>query len=112
MIYAKNNWAYLADIANPSIIAVDLGNKKARRFSGHATLQAEDKNMVIDGKTVHFAGKSARVAIDPITLSADGEILFFGAMNGTNWYSVPAMLFRQGKADRTIILQFLRRGCF
>lgn len=110
VIDAKNGMAYLADIANPGIIAVDLSTKKARRFSGHASLQAENKNMVIDGKTIHFGGKPARVAIDPLTISADGETLFFGAMNGTKWYSVPAALFRQGKDDKTIGLSIKTVG--
>lgn len=98
----KNNWAYLADISNPGIIAINLKTKNARRFSGHHALLAEDKDMVIDGKVIHFGGKPARVAIDPITLSADRETLFFGAMNGTSWYKVPAKLFRENKDDKTI----------
>lgn len=98
----KNGWAYLADIANPGIIALNLKTRKATRFSGHQALQAEDKDMVINGNVVHFGGKPARVAIDPITLSADRETLFFGAMVGSSWYQVPAKLFRTGKDDQTI----------
>lgn len=102
VIDEKNNWAYLADISNPGIIAINLKTKKARRFSGHQALLAEDKDMIIDGKVINFGGKPARVAIDPITLSADRETLFFGAMNGTSWYKVPAKLFRENKDDKTI----------
>ncbi|WP_428232750.1 L-dopachrome tautomerase-related protein [Flavobacterium sp.] len=102
VIDEKNNWAYLADIANPGIIAINLKTKNARRFSGHHTLAAEDKDMVIEGKVINFGGKPARVAIDPITLSADRETLFFGAMNGTSWYKVPTKLFRENKNDKTI----------
>lgn len=102
VIDTKNNWAYLADIANPGIIAINLSTKKARRFSGHSSLQAEDLDMVIDGKTIHFGGQPARVAIDPLTLSSDGETLFFGAMNGTKWYALPARLLRQERDDNTI----------
>lgn len=98
----KNGFAYLADIANPGIIALNLKTKEARRFSGHASLQAEDIDMVIDGKLVYFNGQPARVAIDPITLSADKETIYFGAMNGTTWYKVPAKLFREGASDATI----------
>lgn len=98
----KNGWAYLADIANPGIIALNLKTKKATRFGGHVSLQAEDKDMLIDGEVVLFGGKPARVAIDPITLSADKETLFFGAMNGSSWYQVPAKLFRAGKDNETI----------
>lgn len=102
VIDEKNNWAYLADIANPGIIAIDLKTKNARRFSGHNSLLAEDKDMIIDSKVINFGGKPARVAIDPITLSANRETLFFGAMNGTTWYKVPAKLFRENKDDKTI----------
>lgn len=98
----KNGWAYLADIANPGIIAVNLKTKEARRFSGHPSLQAEDIDMVIDGRVTNFGGKPARVAVNPITLSSDRETLYFGAMNGLNWYSVPAALFREAKDDKTI----------
>ncbi|WP_293309662.1 L-dopachrome tautomerase-related protein [Pedobacter sp. UBA5917] len=98
----KNNWAYLADINNPGIIAINLKTKEARRWSGHVSLQAENKDMVIDGKVVYFKGKPARVAIDPITISADRETIFYGAMVGTTWYKLPAKLFREGKSDQTI----------
>lgn len=97
-----NGWAYLADIADPGIIAVNLKTKKARRFGKHASLQSEDIDMVIDGKVTHFGGSPARVAVNPITLSRDGETLYFGAMSGTAWYKVPARLFREGKDDAAI----------
>lgn len=98
----KNDWAYLADIANPGIIALNLKTKKARRFSGHSTLQSEDVDMIIDGKVIDFGGKPSRVGINPITLSDDRETIFFGAMNGTAWYQVPARLFRENADDQTI----------
>ncbi len=98
----KNGFAYLADIANPGILVLNLKTKKVRRFSGHSSLQAEDKNMIIKGKVTHFGGKPARVAIDPITLSNDRETIFFGAMNGNSWYKMPAKLLREGKSDSII----------
>ncbi|MCT2560382.1 L-dopachrome tautomerase-related protein [Chryseobacterium herbae] len=98
----KNGWAYLADISNPGIIALNLKTKKARRFSGHEALQSEDVDMIIDGKVIDFDGKPSRVGINPITLSYDKETIFFGAMNGTTWYQVPAKLFRENSDDQTI----------
>ncbi|MEN5310043.1 L-dopachrome tautomerase-related protein [Chryseobacterium cucumeris] len=98
----KNGWAYLADIANPGIIALNLKTKKARRFGGHQALQSEDVDMIIDGKVIDFGGKPSRVGINPITLSDDRETLFFGSMNGTSWYEVPAQLFRENKDDHAI----------
>ncbi|MFH6991814.1 L-dopachrome tautomerase-related protein [Flavobacterium sp. FlaQc-48] len=106
----KNGFAYLADIANPGIIVLNLNTKKVRRFSGHSSLQAEDKDMIIKGKVTHFKGKPARVAIDPITLSNDRETIFFGAMNGNSWYKVPAKLLREGKNDSVIISTIEKAG--
>lgn len=107
----KRGWIYLADIANPGIIAVNMETGAARRFSGHAALQSEaDAPMVIDGKSVLFQGKPANVAINPITLSADKETIYFGAMNGRNWYSVPARLFREDASDSVIGVAIARVG--
>lgn len=95
-------WAYLADIAQPGIIALNLDSGVARRFGGHPALQAEDIDMKIDGRVIDFGGKPARVGINPITLSADRETLYFGAMNGTTWYRLPAKLLRDGADDAAI----------
>jgi len=105
----RNGWAYLADIAPPGIVAVDLKSKKARRFEA-PVLQSEDKDMVIDGKVIQFGGKPARVGINPVTLSADRETLYFGAMNGTAWYGLPAKLFRDGADDKAIAAAIRKVG--
>ncbi len=106
----QNGWAYLADIANPGIIAVNLKNNRARRFSDHPSLQSENIDMVIDGKVTYFNGKPARVGINPITLSADRETLFFGAMNGETWYSIDSRLFRDNKDDTAIAKAIRKAG--
>jgi sugar lactone lactonase YvrE len=98
----KNQWAYLADIASPGIIALDLKTEKARRFGNHSALQSENIDMIIDGKLTYFNGAPARVGINPITLSNDRETLYFGAMNGQTWYELPAALFRTGQDDAAI----------
>ena len=72
---------------------VDTNNKTVRRFAD-PVLEAEDIDMVIGGKVIHFGGAPARVAVNPITLSEDRNTLFFGAMNGIKWYSLPAAMFR------------------
>ncbi|MFX1680444.1 L-dopachrome tautomerase-related protein [Mitsuaria sp. CC2] len=96
----RAGWVYLADIAGPGLVAVDIATGRARRFSGHASLQAEpDAAMIIGGKPIQFQGKPASVAVNPITLSADRQTVFFGAMNGKNWYAVPAKLLRVGVDD-------------
>ena len=106
----SRGWVYLADISNPGIIAFDLSTKTARRFSGDKALQSEDVDMLIDGKVINFGGKPARVGINPITLSDDRETIFFGAMNGTKWYQVPAKLFREGADDETIGKSIVKFG--
>jgi hypothetical protein len=99
----KRGWIYLADIADPGLIAVNIATGEARRFGKHPALQTEPGvKMIIDGKQINFNGKPAEVAVDPITLSADKETIYFGAMNGRTWYSVPAKLFREGASDAQI----------
>jgi len=107
----RAGWIYLADIANPGLIAVEIATGRARRFSGHASLQAEpDAVMTIGGKPIQFQGKPASVAVNPITLSANHETVFFGAMNGRNWYAVPAKLLRSGVDDTTTAAAIRRIG--
>lgn len=97
---ADGGWAYLADIAQPGLIALNLATGEARRFSGHASLQADPQaRMTIGGKDIQFQGAPAQVGVNPITLSADRKSVFFGAMNGQHWYEVPAALLRPGISD-------------
>ncbi|MCV6637986.1 L-dopachrome tautomerase-related protein [Candidatus Albibeggiatoa sp. nov. NOAA] len=105
----KNEFVYLADVGgsqDPAIIAINIADKTARRFTGHESLQAEDADMVVEGKVLKRPKKGklqpARVAINPITISADGETIFYGAMTGKTWYSVPAQLFRDNATDKII----------
>ncbi|MBB2949588.1 MULTISPECIES: L-dopachrome tautomerase-related protein [unclassified Sphingobacterium] len=106
----KHGFAYLADIADPGIIVLNLKTKKATRFGKHFSFDAEDKDMVIDGKVVHFGGKPARVGIDPITLSDDRETLFYGAMNGTGWYSIPTKVLRGHQPGQLVFDQIIKVG--
>jgi sugar lactone lactonase YvrE len=106
----KNNWAYLADIHNPGIIAVDLRTEEVRRFGNHPSVQSEDIDMVVDGHVTYFGGSPARVGINPITLSDDRETLYFGAMNGTTWYRLPAKLFRTHQDDAKIAAAIQKAG--
>ncbi|MFC5595087.1 major royal jelly family protein [Lysobacter niastensis] len=104
----ERGFVYVADCGpDPAIVVVDTNKGTARRFSGHPSLQAEDVELVVEGKPLLFPGADgrmgpARVGINPITLSADGETLYYGSMNGTSWFSVPARLFRDGAPDATI----------
>jgi sugar lactone lactonase YvrE len=105
---AKRGFVYIADCGpDPAIVVVDLNIGTSRRFSGHPALAAEDVELVVEGKPLLFPtlnGKMApaRVGINPITLSADGETLYFGSMNGTTWYGVPATHFRENASFEVI----------
>lgn len=103
--------AYLADIANPGLITVDLDSGKTTRFSQHPSLDAEpDVDLRIDGQAVQFNGQPAKVGVDPITLSAGGDTLYFGAMTGNSWYSVPTKLLRDDASHATIAAAITRVG--
>ncbi|MEM6525184.1 MAG: L-dopachrome tautomerase-related protein [Bacteroidota bacterium] len=96
-----NGWIYMADIANPAIVALNINSKETRRFYDQS-MNSENVDMIIDDKIIFFGGEPARVAINPITLSADRNTLYYGAMNGTTWYQLPAELFRNEVNDDSL----------
>jgi sugar lactone lactonase YvrE len=104
----KRGFVYIADCGSrPAIVVVDINQKTSQRFENHPSLNAENVNLVVEGQKLLFPDaegnmQDARVPINPITLSADGETLFFGAMNGKTWYSVSAKLFRDRASDKAI----------
>jgi hypothetical protein len=65
----------------------------------------EDVDLVVEGRVIGFQGpdgqlQPARRAVNPITLSADGETLCFGAVNGETWYRLPArVVYEMAAAD-------------
>ncbi|MCU0552885.1 MAG: major royal jelly family protein [Leptolyngbya sp. Prado105] len=105
---AEREFVYIADCGStPAIVTVDINNKTARRFTNHPSLNAENVDLVVEGQTLKFPdanGKmqNARVPINPITLSADGETIYYGAMNGETLYSIPARPFREGATNAQI----------
>lgn len=113
---SDRGFVYVADCGpDPAIVSVDTNKGVARRFSGHPALQTEDVELTVEGDPLLFPGPGgrmgpARVGINPITLSADGETIYFGSMNGTSWYSVPARLFRDGATNAEIGRNIARVG--
>jgi sugar lactone lactonase YvrE len=107
---------YIADCGDdPAIVVVDINKNTARRFSKHPSLASENVDLVVEGEALLFPdanGKMgpARVGINPITLSADGETLYYGPMNGTSWYSLPTRLFRENASDATIASAITKAG--
>lgn len=100
-IAVDGRFVYIADSGNRAgILVVDTNNRRTWRWEGHQSLQAENIDMVVEGNKLSFrrpdgSQNPARIAVNPITLSADGETLFYGAMTGTKWYSVPTKLLRE-----------------
>ena len=115
---ADRGFVYIADPGGsqaPALVILDLNQRVSRRFTTSLALQAEDRDLVIEGRVIGLPGadgklKPARIAVNPITLSADGETLFFGAMNGATWYQVPARLLREGADDVTIAAAITKVG--
>lgn len=101
VVDSERGWIYLADINNPALLAVNIASGETRRFAGHPSLQSEpDAVMRVGGKPTLFEGGPAKVGVNPIGLSADGETLYFGAMTGTHWYAVPTRLLREASDDK------------
>ncbi len=114
----QRGFVYIADIGGdhaPALVVVDIGTDSSRRFTASDTLAAEDVDLVVDGRLLQLPGKDAapepvRIPVNPITLSADGETLYFGSMNGKSWYGVPAKLLREGADDEVIAEAIARVG--
>lgn len=108
---AERGFVYVADCgAEPGIVVVDLNGNSSRRLIGHPSFASEASDtvrLVVEGKPLVFPQPGggfapANVPINPITLSADGETLFWSAMVGTTMYAAPAAPFREGRSIEEI----------
>jgi sugar lactone lactonase YvrE len=114
----ERGFVYLADVGGqhePALVTVDLNNDGSRRFAASPALQAEDVDLVVEGRVIGRRGEDGQVKpvrgpLNPITLSADGETIYFGAMNGKTWYRVPARLLRDGADDASIAAAIEKAG--
>ena len=101
---ATRNMAYLADVAG-AIVAVDLDSGDSRRLlADHPSTRAEDVDFVVRGEVLAGAdGAPLRIGLNPITISPDDEWVYYGAMNGTTVWRVPAgMLANPDLSDADI----------
>jgi sugar lactone lactonase YvrE len=101
---AERGVVYVADGSGrrPAIVTVDINSKAVNVFSNHPSLAAEDVDITMENKVLNFrqadgSYRPARFPLNPISLSADGNTLFFGAMNGQSLYSVPTQALRTGE---------------
>jgi sugar lactone lactonase YvrE len=107
---AGRGFVYIADVGGgfePALVMVDLANDSSRRFTAAEALAAEDVDLVVEGRVLgsrdeHGELNPARIAVNPITLSADAETLYFGAMSGETWYRLPTRLLRAGADDAAV----------
>ena len=102
----ERDLAYIADVGlnhKPAIVFVDLKQKTSRRFTGHSALGPEKVDMIVEGRLIAGDdGNAIRIGINPITISKDSKTIYFGAMNGQTWYSLPTRLFMAGADDSSI----------
>lgn len=114
----ERGFVYIADVGGahaPALVTVDLAAGTSRRFTDSPALAAEDVDLVVEGRVIALPGpdgepRPARIAVNPITLSADGETLYFGAMSGQTWYQVPARLLREGVPDGEVAAAITKAG--
>ncbi|WP_106476271.1 L-dopachrome tautomerase-related protein [Phytohalomonas tamaricis] len=100
--------AYITDssFAGPgAIIVVDLASGEAwRKLSGHASTQADPEFVpIVEGQRLTLAGTKKeqinRVPADGIALSSDGATLYYSALSGRHFYSVPTRLLLDRNAS-------------
>jgi sugar lactone lactonase YvrE len=104
---AERGFVYVADGSGrrPAIVTVNIQTREASVFAGHPSLAAENVDIVMEGKVLNFrqadgSFRPARFPLNPITLSADGSTLFYGAMNGQTLYSVPTVRLQDSSAEQ------------
>ncbi|WP_161496063.1 L-dopachrome tautomerase-related protein [Zobellia sp. OII3] len=98
-----NEFVYLADPVKAVIIVIDIKKKEYRKIVDVPSMQSEDIDIVIDGKVQTWMGNPARISVDPITLSADRETLYYGPMNGYTWYQLPTKNIREGESNDELV---------
>lgn len=80
--------------SDPAIVAVDLATGEARRLlSGHASVGPDGSRMVVDGVPVTGARPDGstgepQLGLNPITIDARDEWVYYGALHGKALYRV------------------------
>ncbi|MGF6553039.1 L-dopachrome tautomerase-related protein [Paraburkholderia youngii] len=84
-IRINGNHAYLTDAGEGAILVLDLDNGSVRRrFDGMSFTRARaNDKIVVNGKVLTSGdGQPLQVNADPLELSPDGLILYFGPLSG------------------------------
>jgi sugar lactone lactonase YvrE len=114
----ERDFIFLADAggsSKPALIVVDARNQRSWRYDDLPQFQSEDFDLVVRGFRLTDplqVGKQVpgRFALGILTLSPDGETVFFGATTGTSWYALPAALLRNHAPKREIAASIKRVG--
>jgi len=106
----------LTEESRPALITVDLATGFARRvLDNHRILQAEENAAIeIDNKKVEVTGLrlysiEPHLGLNAITLDETGQWLYFGAMNGTSVYRIPAEDLWDESLDDEILARRVER---
>lgn len=84
----KHNKIYVAD-SSGALIIVDIESGKSRRILDNSPFTTpENINMVIDDKLVTLGGQAAKIGVNPITIDAKNEWLYFAPMSATSMYRI------------------------
>ena len=103
----KHETVYIAENLKPersAILVVDLKTEQVRRvLENTQAVRPEDKDIVIDGDTLMLEGKPARIGINPITIDAKSQWLYFGPMSGTALYRIKTKYLRNKKLTNSAL---------
>lgn len=104
-----HNAIYIADSAG-ALIVVDLETGRTRRvLDGSEFTTPEDIDMVIDGKTVTLNGEPSRIGVNPITVDAQNEWVYFAPMSSTSLYRIRTTDLRDTSLSETALRQKVER---
>lgn len=79
----------LSDTTNGGLAVLDVATGTlTQRLLGHASMQAEDIVATIDGTVVGNGGQPLRGGLNPLTIDAPEEWVYYGAMSGTRVWRV------------------------
>jgi sugar lactone lactonase YvrE len=98
-IDTRRHAIYISDPANgqdAGLIVVDLQTNKLRRvLQGHAGMLPEPIDLVIDGRPLQIKDKTGalnrpHIGVNPITMDAQFEWVYYGPMHGLSLYRIKA----------------------
>jgi sugar lactone lactonase YvrE len=96
---AERGFIYIADPSpfdfDPALVVYDIKARRAWRvLEDHDSVEAEDMHTVARGIFIKAYGLPLQLAVDSISLSADGDSLFYGPLSGGTLYRVPTATLR------------------